>query len=129
MKLAVQINTSPYQNQGADTAFRFIQAALAKGHSVDRVFFYFDGIYNAFGQSSPPDDENHPVTRWSKLAKEKAIDLVVCVSAAQRRGLLDQEEAHRRGVESGLAEGFRISGIGQWVESAIKADRLIVFGG
>jgi tRNA 2-thiouridine synthesizing protein D len=43
---------------------------------------------------------------------------VVCVAAALRRGI----------VEQNLAQGFRISGLGQLVESAIQSDRLVVFG-
>ena len=34
-----------------------------------------------------------------------------------------------RGIKnSNLAEGFRISGLGQLVEAGIQADRLVVFG-
>jgi len=46
------------------------------------------------------------------------VDLVVCVAAALRRGIVDDV----------LAKGFRISGLGQLVESAIRSDRLVVFG-
>ena len=42
----------------------------------------------------------------------------MCVAAGLRRGL----------VEEVLAPGFRISGLGQLVESGIQADRLVVFG-
>ena len=38
--------------------------------------------------------------------------------------------ALRRGIkEENLAEGFRISGLGQLIESGIQADRLVTFGG
>jgi tRNA 2-thiouridine synthesizing protein D len=37
--------------------------------------------------------------------------------------------ALRRGIkEDNLAQGFRISGLGQLVESGIKCDRLVTFG-
>ncbi len=129
MKFAIQVNCSPYHGQGADTAHRFICAALDKGHQIYRVFFYFDGIYNALRHATPPEDETPVLDRWTQLATEHGVDLVVCISAAQRRGLLDPVEAKRRGVESGLATGFRISGLGQWVEAALEADRVLVFGG
>ncbi len=129
MKFAIQVNCSPYQAQGADTAYRFICAALDKDHQIYRVFFYFDGIYNALRYTTPPEDENPILDRWTQLAVEHGVDLVVCISAAQRRGLLDPIEAKRRDVESGLAKGFRISGLGQWVEAALESDRVLVFGG
>ncbi len=56
--------------------------------------------------------------RWQKLAADHKVDLVVCVAAALRRGI----------KEENLAEGFRISGLGQLVESGIQADRLVTFG-
>lgn len=129
MKFAIQINSSPYQSQSGETAFRFIKAALQGGHEVVRVFFYFDGIYHALRYMSPPDDEVQLTERWSQLAKSHQIDLVVCISAAQRRGLLCADEAHRLlKRDNDVADGFRISGLGQLVEATLIADRFIIFG-
>ena len=67
--------------------------------------------------------------RWSELASQHNLDLVVCVAAAQRRGILDQDEARRHGKDGdNLAPGFRISGLGQLIEAGIEADRFLVFG-
>jgi len=129
MKFAIQVNASPYQSNAGFTAYQFINAALAAGHEVFRVFFYQDGIYHAFKYATPPDDELQFTAQWSKLAKRHQIDLVVCISAAQRRGLLCADEAKRQGkLDDDLAEGFRISGLGQLVEAILEADRFIVFG-
>ena len=118
MNFGLLINEGPYNHQAADTAYQFARAALAKGHRVQRVFFYNDGVNNATKLTEPPQDDRHIVNRWSKLAQESGVDLVVCVAAGLRRGL----------VEDNLAPGFRISGLGQLVESGIEADRLVVFG-
>jgi tRNA 2-thiouridine synthesizing protein D len=129
MKFAIQVNTSPYQSNAGLTAYRFISAALAEGHEIFRVFFYHEGIYHAFNYATPPDDENHQVRQWSELARRHKLDLVVCISAAQRRGLLHNDEAQRQGKQDNdLAEGFRISGLGQLLEATLVADRFIVFG-
>src|SRR5512135_3558464 len=117
MKLAVLINEGPYTHQASDSAYQFVKAALAKGHEIHRVFFYHDGVNNGTRLTEPPQDDRNIVNRWSKLAEEHGIDLVVCVAAALRRGIRDDI----------LAKGFRISGLGQLVESAIQADRLVVF--
>jgi tRNA 2-thiouridine synthesizing protein D len=129
MKFAIQVNTSPYQSNAGYTAYQFINAVLAQGHDVFRVFFYHDGVYHAFKYATPPDDECQFTAQWSELARRYRIDLVVCISAAQRRGLLCADEASRQGkLDDDLAEGFRISGLGQLVEATLVADRFIVFG-
>ncbi len=112
------VNEGPYTHQASDTAYQFAIAALEKGHQIHRVFFYHDGVNNATRLTEPPQDDRHIVNRWSKLAERHGIDLVVCVAAALRRGIKDEI----------LAKGFRISGLGQLVESGIQADRLVVFG-
>jgi tRNA 2-thiouridine synthesizing protein D len=124
MKFAIQVNASPYQSNAGYTAYQFINAALAAGHEVFRVFFY-----HAFKYATPPDDELQFTVQWSELARRHHIDLVVCISAAQRRGLLCSDEAKRQSKQDkDLAEGFRISGLGQLVEATLEADRFIVFG-
>jgi tRNA 2-thiouridine synthesizing protein D len=129
MKLTIQVNEGPYQHQSADTAYHFAKAAIEKGHEVFRIFFYHDGVNNGTRLTTPPQDDRNIVKRWSELAKEHNIDMVVCVAAAQRRGIVDEGEAERNGKDAtNIAEGFRISGLGQLVEGGIQSDRLIVFG-
>jgi tRNA 2-thiouridine synthesizing protein D len=118
VKIGVLVNEGPYQHQAADSAYLFCRAALAKGHELQRVFFYHDGVNNASRFTEPPQDDRNVVARWSKLNAEHKVDLVVCVAAALRRGI--REEC--------LAPGFRIAGLGQLIDSGIKADRLVVFG-
>ncbi len=129
MKIGVVISEGPYTHQAADTGYHFVKAALAKGHEVPRVFFYHDGVNVATRLSVPPQDERNIQKNWTELAKEHGIDMVVCIAAAQRRGLLDENEAERQGKDANnIAEGFRISGLGQLIEMAIQTDRLVMFG-
>lgn len=129
MKFGILVNEGPYQHQASDSAYQFTKAALEKGHEIFRVFFYHDGVNNATRLCAPPQDDRNVTERWSKLAKEHNLDLVVCVAAALRRGILDANEAKRNGKDaSNLADGFRISGLGQLIEAGIQADRLVVFG-
>ena len=118
MKLAILINEGPFTHQASDSAYRFAEAALAKGHQIARVFFYNDGVYNANKLSEPQTDDRNLVVLWSELGKANDIDLVVCIAAALRRGIKDEV----------LQDGFRISGLGQLVEAGIENDRLVVFG-
>ena len=129
MKLAVMVNEGPYQHQSADSAYQFAKAALDKGHEITRVFFYHDGVNNGTRLTTPPQDDRNVVNRWSELAKEHNLDLVLCVAAAQRRGIADADEARRNGKNAdNIAEGFRISGLGQLIEAGIQSDRLVTFG-
>ncbi len=129
MKYSIQINSSPYSSQTSQIAYAFIQAAINLGHEIIRVFFYQDGVYQALNSTTPPTDEINLREQWSLLAQQHKIELIVCVSAAQRRGLLHIDEAKRQGkLENNLAAGFKISGLGQLVAANLIADRTIVFG-
>ena len=129
MKFSILVNEGPYTHQAADSAYQFAKAVLAQGHEIYRVFFYHDGVNNATRLTTPPQDDRNIVTRWSKLAQGSELDMVVCVAAAQRRGIVDEGEAKRNGKDAtNLAPGFRISGLGQLIEAGIQADRIVVFG-
>ncbi len=129
MKYTIQVNEGPYTHQSSDSAYHFTKAALEKGHEIFRVFFYHDGVNNATRLTTPPQDDRNIITRWSELAEKHNLDLVVCVAAAQRRGIADADESKRNGKDAdNLAPGFRISGLGQLIEGGIQSDRLVVFG-
>ena len=129
MKYTILVNAGPYQCQASDSALQFVQAALAKGHGVVRVFFYHDGVNNGTRLSAPPQDDRHVQKAWSDLALQHQLDLVICIVAAQRRGIMDNGEAKRQHLDAdNLAPGFRISGLGQLVEACIASDRFVIFG-
>lgn len=129
MKYTILVNEGPYQHQSSDSALQFIRAALEKGHEIFRVFFYHDGVNNGTRLAVPPKDDRLIQNEWSALAEEHGLDLVICIAAAQRRGLMDADEAKRQGLDAdNIAPGFRISGLGQLIEGGIEADRTIVFG-
>ncbi len=129
MKFSILINEGPYTHQASDSAYHFTEAALRAGHEIVRVFFYHDGVYNGTRLSVPPQDDRNVSERWSALGQEHSLELILCVAAAQRRGLLDEDEARRAGKDSNnIAPGFEISGLGQLIDAGIQADRLVVFG-
>ncbi|MFT7388353.1 MAG: tRNA 2-thiouridine synthesizing protein D [Candidatus Endobugula sp.] len=129
MIFSLAIYSTP-SSQSQDSAYRFANALLAQGHTLFRVFFYHDGVYQGSQLSCPPQDEVNLTTRWQTLAESHGVDLVVCIAAGLRRGVIDRKEAQR--YEKGhhnLASGFELSGLGQLVEAAVQSDRLITFGG
>jgi len=129
MKFSIMVNEGPYTHQASDSAYHFTQAALLAGHKIVRVFFYHDGVNNGTRLSVPPQDDRNVSARWTELGLQHELELVLCVAAAQRRGMLDADEARRAGKDSNnIAPGFEISGLGQLIDAGIQADRLIVFG-
>ncbi len=129
MKYTIQINSNPTNSSSGHSAYQFIKTAIEMKHEIFRIFFYQEGIYHAFKYLTPPDDELKLTQLWTNLAIEHNVDLVVCISAAQRRGLLTNDEAKRQDKQDqDLAEGFRISGLGQLLEGMILSDRFIEFG-
>jgi len=130
MIFTLVVHSAPYQSSSAASALRFACAVLAAGHDIHRIFFYRDGVHNASALASPPRDEQNLPAAWQALAEEHDLDLVVCIAAAVRRGVLNEEEARRyEKPAANLAEGFELSGLGQLVEASIKSDRVITFGG
>ena len=116
MLFGILVNEGPYQHQASDSAYLFTKAALEEGHKIFRVFFYHDGVNNGTRLATPPQDDRHIPNRWSELAKEYDLDLVLCVAAAQRRGMVDPDEMKRNNKDSNnIAEKFRISGLGQLI--------------
>jgi tRNA 2-thiouridine synthesizing protein D len=129
VKFGILVNEGPYTHQASDTAYHFVEAALRGGHEIVRVFFYHDGVNNGTRLSVPPQDDRNISERWSALAEQHGVELILCVAAAQRRGMLDEDEAKRAGKDTNnIAPGFAISGLGQLIDAGIQADRLVVFG-
>lgn len=129
MKFSIMVCEGPYNHQASDSAYHFAKAVIEGGHEVLQIFFYHDGVNNGTRLTTPPQDDRNIVERWSALAADYNVDLVICVAAAQRRGIADEEEAKRNGKDvSNIAPGFCISGLGQLIEAGIQADRFIEFG-
>ncbi len=129
LKFGILVNEGPYQHQSADSAYQFTKAALENGHEIFRVFFYHDGVNNGTRYAIPPQDDRNITELWSALQEKYKLDLVICIAAAQRRGILDENEAKRQGKDGdNIAPGFRISGLGQLIEAGIESDRVVSFG-
>lgn len=123
MKFAILIGASPAESDAPMTGLQFIKAALASNHRIVRVFFYHDGIYNAF---MPPKPGELAVPAWSALASESDVELIYCSTAAERRGM-GSDSGEPAGARS--LPGFRAGGLGLWVDACLRADRVLQFGG
>ena len=57
LSYVVVVNGAVYGAQSALTAYRFANALVAKGHRLEQVFFYQDGVLNASNFVAPANDE------------------------------------------------------------------------
>ena len=122
--------SSPSSGHCTRSAAEFARCALARGHSIHRVFFLDDGALAGSANSVFPQDEEDPARGWIELSEQHDVELILCVSSALRRGMLDQTEAQRYEKSAGTVHpAFTISGLGQLIDAAANSDRLITFGG
>lgn len=129
MIFSIAIYAAPYSSQASHSAYRFALALLENGHTLYRVFFYHDAVHTASALTTPQQDEINFTQKWVLLAQQHKIDLVVCIAAALKRGILNQQEARRYEKPTfNIAEGFELSGLGQLLDAAVTSDRLITFG-
>ncbi|MGH1541851.1 MAG: DsrE/DsrF/TusD sulfur relay family protein [Arenicella sp.] len=114
MQLSVVVMGHPKYAQASRSALLFCLAAVKQGHVIKQVFFMHDACWQAVSGET----EGDVLTRqWSQLAKNNDIELDLCVSAADKREL----------VQSNMAEGFQARGLGQLVDVAIAVDRTVTF--
>ncbi|NHV11154.1 sulfurtransferase complex subunit TusD [Cronobacter turicensis] len=128
MRFALMVTGPAYGTQQASSALQFAKALLAEGHSLESVFFYREGVYNANQFTSPASDEFDLVRAWQQLHDENGVALHICVAAALRRGVTDENEARTQGLTgANLQPGFQLSGLGALAEAALTCDRVVEF--
>ncbi len=129
MKFAIVVYTSPSSSQAATTAYHFVRTLLKEGHDVYRLFFFADGVENANRLTVAAQDEVNLPQQWHELIRNNELDSVACVSSAIKRGVLNEQEAERHEIDAhSLHDSTEIAGLGQLVDAAINADRLVQFG-
>lgn len=128
LKFTVVVLGAPYGTQGASSAYQFCASVVQAGHSIAGVFFYQEGVLNASQLVSPASDEVNLPDLWAELASQQKFPLEVCVSAALRRGIVNEVEAQQLALSQyNLKAPFVLSGLGQLAELSAKADRLVQF--
>lgn len=127
MKFQINVYGSPWSGNSARRAQHFIQQCLDDRHEVIRVFFFFDGVYHGLRTQSPASDEFDLLGHWQSLAAS-GTELLLCIAASANRGLLDETEAKRYDQDTvTIADGFVLTGLGQWASGFHDADQLITF--
>ncbi len=128
MRFNLLVLGGAYDSQCAYSAWRFASAAIEKGHHVSQVFFYQNGVHQASQLLNPLSDEFNSAQTWQSLAQEHELELRVCIAAAERRGIMDENLAREFNELNGnLAAGFQIAGLGEWQRACLESDRSLTF--
>lgn len=121
MQISILVQGSPTSTRACHSALDFAVSVVESEHDLYRVFFYQDAVSIGARYFDTPPDEPNLQSRWLALNKEHDVELVLCVSAAQRRGM-SQADDHDT-----VAEGFAVSGLGQLIDAMLESDRLVSF--
>lgn len=128
MRFAILVTGPAYGTQQASSALQFSQAVIMQGHTLESVFFYREGVHNANVLTSPASDEFNVVQAWQQLHQQHGVELHICVAAALRRGVTDEEQATQLGLPShNLQPGFTLSGLGALAQATLTCDRTVQF--
>lgn len=110
MQYSLLVCAAP-EHPAAHTALLTARAVLARHHTLKRLFFFRDGVFNALTDA--------PLyNQWRQLISQHGIDAVLCVSAAEARGITADTEVLP----------WTISGLGQWADALHVSDRVMSFG-
>jgi tRNA 2-thiouridine synthesizing protein D len=111
------IHCPPWSHQSVATACDFAAAAISRGNKVEAIFLYQDGVLNGVNSLDIPSDELNGQSGLCKLNKQHGIPLLLCVTAAEKRGL----------NETQLDPHFTMSGLAEFAERSTLADKVIQF--
>lgn len=116
MKFGIILLTGPYQHEGADTAYHFTKAALARGHELMGIFLYTDGVYVSNRNIVSPGHRN-----IAHMFEELGVHtkVVACGTCAKFRGMKQEM----------LSKNIKLGGMGALVNMIQECDRVLVFGG
>jgi len=113
-KFVILITASAQNSQSHLTAIKYINRLIERDESISCIFFYQDAIDVANTFNQPPSDEPELLKAWKEFTNTSKLELMSCVAASFRRGVIDKDEATNRKIDSAnLSEHFSIAGLGQ----------------
>ena len=111
------VHSAHYANQSSRSALKLAQAVIERGHSLEAIFFYQDGIYHAGNHIDIPSDELNTQDGFIELNQQYQVPLLLCVTAAEKRGINENE----------LADAFTVAGLAEMAAITATVDRLVQF--
>ncbi|UAA37297.1 sulfurtransferase complex subunit TusD [Paraneptunicella aestuarii] len=127
-KFLILVTSPHYDSDSAKSSYEFAKAAIEQNHEVLGIFFYQSGVSHANQFNAPLSDEPSASSLWQELATRYKVNLLVCATAASRRGIADKEEAKRMTFNGdNLSEHFTMSGLTEFSALSTQATRVVQF--
>lgn len=123
MQYTLLITGSPYQSKACHTALRFIRAALNKyPNSIKGVFFYEDAVLIGNQTAQPPRDEINLTKAWQEIAEQHSVPLYLCIAAAVRRGIINENVPSSKGYQGGFMVDLMVKDLGLSQQAALASN-------
>lgn len=113
----LMLHGTPWSNQTVLSACQFAQVALNSGHTISAIFLYQDSVLNAINSLDISSDELNGQSHLLKLQQQHQVKLMLCVTAAEKRGL----------SELNIPAEFTVSSLAEFAELTTQADKVIQF--
>ncbi|CAL4043609.1 Sulfurtransferase TusD [Buchnera aphidicola (Takecallis arundicolens)] len=125
----ILVTRSLFDSQNAKSAFLFSQSIMqTTNNSIKSIFFYSDGVFNGIKIVKNVVNGINLVDCWYNLSKEFSINLYICCTAAQTRGMRFTDfEQQVDVVKENNYFGFQLVGLGKLAYSILHSDRLLQF--
>jgi tRNA 2-thiouridine synthesizing protein D len=124
-QILVLITSNPDDSANGYSALRYCQSAVKKQHNVI-VFFYSSAAHIANAYTTTASDETNLNAEFSRLCDENDnMQLIVCNTAANRRGMIGKEEQHSLGHN--ISAPFIAGGLAEFAQYSQSADRMVQF--
>lgn len=111
------LHASPWSFQSVNTACDFAEAVIKRGKEVKALFLYQDAVLSGHTELDMPSDELNGQSKLLELHNKYGIKLLLCVTAASKRGLHNDN----------VAKGFTIGGLAEYAELTTSTDKVIQF--
>lgn len=113
----LSLHASPWSKQSVITACQFATTAIQRGNKVRAIFLYQDAVLNAHSKLDISSDELNGQKPLVKLHEQFGVPLLLCVTAAAKRGL-ENEDCH---------PAFRVAGLAEFAELSTESDKVVQF--
>ncbi|XBC38668.1 MAG: sulfurtransferase complex subunit TusD [Buchnera aphidicola (Melaphis rhois)] len=129
MYYTLLVTGPPYGTQNASTALLFSRAIIITKNKLLSIFFHCDGVLNAKKLVSFPSREYNLVEKWIDLYHVCSVKLNVCISAASRRGIINNTNNDNEVLKKhdSINSFFCFTGLSELAKYIEKSDRIIQF--
>lgn len=114
----ILVHSGHFSAQSSRSALKFAQAVIKQGHQLKAVFFYQDGVYHANTLPQVPSDELETHSGFKQFTTTHNIPLLLCVTAGEKRGVIEQHN---------IDDAFTLAGLAEMAAMVAQSDRLVQF--